>query len=165
MKRTTVILSSLAAGLVLTGLVTESVLAERGWRGHRGGPLGGPRAELMYEALDLSTEQRQAIEAIQANYRPQLQALRENSRDSRRALRDTTPDASDYATVVAEASQAAAEHASQLVLLTAELRREVHAVLTPEQQEKALKMRDTMKDRFEERRERRRAGRQLSDGA
>ena len=63
MIRTTMILSSLAAGLVLIGLVSESVLAERGWRGHRGGPLGGPRAELMYEALDLTTEQRQAIDA------------------------------------------------------------------------------------------------------
>ena len=159
------ILSSLAAGLVLAGLVSESVLAERGWRGHRGGPLGGPRVELMYEALDLTTEQRQAIDAIQANYRPQLQALRESGRENRRALRETSPDAADYATVVAEASQAAAEHASQMVLLTAELRREVHAVLTPEQQEKALQMRDTMKDRFEQRRERRRAQRQSSDEA
>ena len=52
-----------------------------------------------------------------------------------------------------------------MVLLTAELRREVHAVLTPEQQEKALQMRDTLKDRFEKRRERRRAQRQLSDEA
>ena len=123
----------------------------------------------MFEVLDLTPEQRDAVEAIQATYGPQLQALRDSGRDTRRALAETTPDDPDYATVVAEASQAAAEHASQLVLLTAEMRRELHGVLTPQQREKALELRSTMREqraqRFEERRERRRAGRQSEDDA
>ena len=120
----------------------------------------------MFEALDLTPEQRDAVEAIQATYRPQLQVLMDSSRNTRQALAETAPDDPDYATVVAEASQAAAEHASQLVLLTAEMRRELHGVLTPQQREKALALRSTMREqRLQKRRERRRPGPQQEDGA
>lgn len=169
MRKAVITASSIAVGLLLViGLVSPSAVADRGWGGHRGGPmagLGGPRAELMFQALDLSSEQRDVIEDIEASYRPQFEALRDSGRDSRRALLETTPDDPDYATVVAEASQAAGQNASQLVLLAAELRRELYAVLTPEQREKALQLRAEMRERFQERRERRRARHQSADEA
>ncbi len=165
----TMLVSSLALSVLLAGLASQLALAQPGWGGHRGGPMGpfaGPGVEVMFEALDLTPEQRDAVEAIQAIYRPQLQALMDSSRNTRRALSETAPDDPDYATVVAEASQAAAEHASQLVLLSAEMRRELHGVLTPQQREKALELRSTMREqRLQKRRERRRAGPQQEDGA
>ena len=167
MKRIIISVSSLAAVVLLAGLVSHTAFAERGWGGHRGGgPLGGltgPRAEFLFEALDLTPEQRDSMEAIQESYRPQLRSLRQSGRDNRRALAETTPDDPDYATVVAAASQAAAEHASQLVLLTAEMRREVHTVLTAEQRAKARELRDTMRERVEDRRQQRREWRQQRD--
>jgi protein CpxP len=168
----TILVTSLALTVLLAGFASQLALAQPGWGEHRGGPMGafaGPRAEFMFEALDLTPEQRDAVEAIQATYRPQLQALQDSGRATRQALAQTAPDAPDYATVVAEASQAAAEHASQLVLLTAEMRRELHAVLTPQQRQKALELRNTMREqreqRFQERRERRRPGPQQEDDA
>ena len=164
MKKTTLIFGSLITGALLAGWAAQAAIAQGGWGGP-GGHRGGPRAELMYEALDLTVEQRQAIEDIRANYRPQLRALRAGGRDNRRALRETAPDDPNYATVVAEASQAAAEQASQLVLITAEMRREIHALLTPEQRAKSQELRDTMRGKFEERMERRRARGRSADEA
>ncbi len=165
MNNSTMTLSGVLVGLLLVvGLTSQSVLAERGWAGHRPGGamagLGGPRAELLFEALDLTPEQRAAAEGIMDSYQPRLKALRDAARDSRRTLMETSPDDAAYATVVAQASQAAANNASQLVLLGAELRRELHALLTPEQRDKALKLRAAARERFEARQERRRMHRQ-----
>ena len=169
MKKIVIGVSSLAAVVLLAGMASHSAFAERGWGGQRGGgPMGGlsgPRAEVLFEALDLTPEQRDSMEAIRESYRPRLESLRKSGRDNRRALAETAPDNPDYATVVAAASQAAAEHASQLVLVTAEMRREVHAVLTPEQQAKARELRVTMRERVQERRQQRREWRQQRDGA
>jgi Spy/CpxP family protein refolding chaperone len=120
----TILVTSLALTVLLAGFATQLASAQPGWGEHRGGPMGafaGPRAEFMFEALDLTPEQRDAVEAI------------------------------------------------QLVLLTAEMRRELHAVLTPQQRQKALELRNTMREqreqRFQERRERGRAGRRQADDA
>ena len=86
-----------------------------------------------------------------------------SGRDSRRLLMETTPDDLSYMSVVEEASRVAGQNASQLVILTAELRREVHGLLTQEQRIKAGEMRSNMRERFRERKQRRRA-RQESAG-
>ena len=173
MRKTMITVGALGAGLLaVAGLVSQSAVAERGWGGPRGphgfgGPMGGldgPRAELMFDALDLTPEQRDAVDGILERYRPQLKVLHDNGRESRRLLLATRPDDPNYATVVAEASQVAGQNAAQLVTLTAELRREMHALLTPEQREKAAEMRARMQERFQERLERRHGRRESAGG-
>ena len=111
---------------------------------------GGLVLGRLMDRLDLTPEQRATVEDIVESYRPRLRALREAHRESRSDLVATTPDDPNYASVVAEASQAAASHAGELVNLSAGLRAEVHAVLTEEQRARALELREEFRQRREE---------------
>jgi Spy/CpxP family protein refolding chaperone len=170
MKRIITLTGAAMGVLVLAGLGVQAALAAPGFHG-RGpvGPMGGlagPGAEFMFEALDLTPEQREAVNSLMETYRPRLKTLRDSGRETRRVLMNTTPDDPDYSTVVAQASQEAGENASAMVLVASELRTAVHGLLTVEQREKALELRSKMRERFRDRQERRRLRRDQSpDGA
>ena len=90
MKTGIIAASALGVGLFLiAGLLGQSVAADRGWGGPRGGPdsqmagFGGPGAQFMFEALDLTPEQRDMVDGILESYRPQFKALRVSGRESR----------------------------------------------------------------------------------
>jgi len=156
MKRLTMITGGALAALLL--LAGQAALAERSFPGHGPrGPMAGPGAEFMFEALDLTPEQRDTVDSINEAYRPKLRALRESGRDSRRALMNTAPDDANYSAVVDQASLDAGQNAAALVRLMAAMRSEVYAVLTPEQRVKALELRSKMRERFQQRQERRRS--------
>jgi Spy/CpxP family protein refolding chaperone len=156
MKRFSLITGATLAALVL--LAAQSAFAERGFPGHGPrGPMAGMGAEFMFEALDLTPEQRATVDSIGEAYRPRLRALRESGRGSREALMNTAPDDENYAAVVDQASLDAGANAAELVRLMAALRSEVYAVLTTEQRAAALELRGKMRKRFQERKERRRS--------
>jgi Spy/CpxP family protein refolding chaperone len=159
MKTGQVIAAGTLAALVL--LAGQSALAERGFPGRGpGGPMAGMGAEFMFEALQLTPEQRDTLDSIREAYRPRLRALREAGRGSREALMNTAPDDASYAAVVDQASLDAGNNATELVKLMAALRSEMYAVLTVEQRAKALELRGKMRERFKDRQERRRSHRE-----
>ena len=147
------------AGLVLASTLGLGAVAVA-WAGPGGpGPRGAMGEEMLFrmlDRLDLSPEQRATVEGIVDSYRPRMKALREAVRENRKSLANSSPDDADYASVVAEASQAAATNAGELVNLSAALRGEVHAVLTEEQRAEARQLREEFRERVKQRRQDRR---------
>jgi Spy/CpxP family protein refolding chaperone len=117
-----------------------------------GGMLGPQWLGRMADELGLSAEQRQTIKGLFEAARPQLQAMRESVRSNTDKLRGTMPDDPNYATVVAQVSQAAGELASRMVTEGSQLRSQVYAVLTKDQKAKLpqieAQMREHTRDRF-----------------
>ena len=128
-----------------------------------GGPMGGPMGgrmghrilERALDELDLSSEQRDSVDAILASARPQMNALREQMQTSRQRLMDTRPDDPGYASVVAESRQNATDAMGQLIDLGGRVRADIHQLLTAEQIEKAEAMRARMQQRMQRRMQRR----------
>lgn len=121
------------------------------------GETGGAQAMLgrMGEQLGLSDAQKQQIRGILESARPEMQSVREQMRANRQRLEATKPDDPAYAAVVAEVSRAAGELASRTVSNGAQVRKQVWAVLTPEQRTKADALRAERQARMQERREQR----------
>lgn len=138
--KTITLLVAAAATILLAG---QGFAHPRGAAGMQHGFLPGRIAR----QLDLAPEQEQAIQDIMHSAKPRFQALRENARTTRLALVGANPDDPGYATAVAEASQASASHAAELVNLAAEVKAQVYAVLTAEQKQRATEMMAEMQER------------------
>jgi len=128
----------LAGGLTLA---PQTALAGPGSWFCKSGPGDGPRMDRMAVILDLSEDQQDRIRAIREAGRrqaaPLLKTLAEE-RDQLRAL--THADTFDEAAVRALAERHAATR-SELIVIRARTRNQVHAVLTPEQRTLAEKLR------------------------
>ncbi|ATX82486.1 protein refolding chaperone Spy/CpxP family [Mariprofundus ferrinatatus] len=109
-----------------------------------GGPGGEKsmerRVERMAEKLDLSDSQRNQFKQIHEENRAEGRALHDAMHKNRQALRSLDPSAKDYSKQVARLASEKAELTRQMVIHRSEVRAEVHAMLTPEQQEKARQM-------------------------
>lgn len=121
-----------------------------------GGGLLGPHGfARMADDLGLSAEQRQTITGLLDAARPQMQAMRESLRTNADKLHGTMPDDPNYATVVAQVSQAAGELASRMVTEGSQLRSQVYAVLNKEQKAKLpqieAQMREHAREHFQNR--------------
>ena len=108
---------------------------------------GFPPLGRLVHALELAPEQEQAIEEIVSAAKPRFQALRQNARATRQQLMEANPDDSTYSTDVAAASQASANHAAELVNLSAELKAQVYVLLTAEQKQRATELMQRMQER------------------
>ena len=134
-----------------------------GWSGHEHGPgpdamfgagfFGADAIARMGDQLGLSADQRQSINGVFDAARPQMQAMRESMRTNVEKLRGTPPDDPNYATVVAQVSQSAAELASKMVTESSQVRSQVYGLLTKEQKAKLpqveAQMRDQVRQRFQ----------------
>jgi Spy/CpxP family protein refolding chaperone len=158
-------MTAVLAVVVLGG----AAIAAAGDQQHNGGGSGhehGPGPDAMFGAgffggdiarmgdqLGLSAEQRQSIKGILDAARPQMQAMRESMRTNAEKLRGTQPDDPNYATVVAQVSQSAAELASKLVTDSSQVRSQVYGLLNKEQKAKLpqieAQMRDETRQRFQ----------------
>ncbi len=128
---------------------------ENGWSGHEHGPgsdamfgagFFGADIARMGDQLGLSAEQRQSIKGIFDAARPQMQAMRESMRVQADKLRGTQPDDPNYATVVAQVSQSAAELASKMVTDGSQLRSQVYGLLNKEQKAKLPQIEAQMRE-------------------
>ena len=92
----------------------------------------GPGGEFhqVLEQLDLTAEQKQKIQSIFAQAKPQLQALGQTSRANREQLATTPPTDPAYAGMIAAAKANAADH----IQLTSDLWLQAYVTLTPAQQ-------------------------------
>ena len=98
------------------------------------------RTDRMAERLDLSDTQRDQFKQIHEQNRGEGQAIHEAMQKNRDALHQLDPSAKDYAKQVATLANEKAELVKQMVVHKSEVRSEIHAMLTPEQREKASQM-------------------------
>jgi Spy/CpxP family protein refolding chaperone len=153
---------TLAGALLLVGATLASAAGARGFggpghhaRGFRGGPgacdaFGGPgplgRA---LHRLDLSTEQRDRIEALVDAHRDATESLRAEMRDGfRDRLAGDLETEFDESAVRARAEQRA-EAMIEMEVSRAKLHADVLAVLTPEQRAELAEMKARFAERVE----------------
>ena len=115
--------------------------------GHGSGKNMERCVERMAEKLDLSDAQRGQFEQIHEENRGEGEALHDAMRKNRQALHSLDPSARDYSKQVAKLASEKAELSRQMVVHKSEVRAKVHAMLTPEQREKAKQLRFERKDK------------------
>ncbi len=129
----------------------DKAFGGRGHFGHFGG-LGmgfdSGRMHRMLAHLDLSPEQEQQVKAIMKENHPRFESLGETMRSNHARLFNISPDDSAYSTVVTEVSQASADMAREMVLLSSDVRTAVFSILTGEQKAKAKEMKARMHDKM-----------------
>ena len=105
-----------------------------------------PMHERVLAQLDLTDEQREEVEQLMTDHRAAMKDRREQMRDRRMAMRDLIhADEFDEA-AIRDAAMAIAEAEADVAVERARLRHEIHALLTPEQQEKAAQMREKRRE-------------------
>lgn len=149
MKRIPVYSRRLALVIALALLATP-ILAQGGpGRGPGYGHFRGadsPMHERVLDQLDLTDDQRGQIDQLMADHRTAMKDRREQMRDRRMAMRDLIhADEFDEA-AIRDAAMAIAEAEADVAVERARLRHEIHALLTPEQQEKAAEMREKRRE-------------------
>lgn len=146
---------SLATGVALVALLATSVAYAQGPRGGgRGGRGFGPGAPgLMLNELNLTDAQREQVREIRDRNREQTQAvarrLGELAAKQRQAI-ETIP---VNETLITSATQDLTQAQVEMAIHEARLNADVWAVLTPEQQAKATKLRAERKAQMEQRRQ------------
>ncbi len=163
MKLSLKIITAIATAFVVASLVTPPLFAEDGngrgpmvfghhgggFDGHHGPGHPGMHIQRLLKRLDLTVEQRDQVESIFMQNKPQMREIAETMRTNRDRLSLVSPDDADYSNVVAEVSQSNGALAEQTTLLAARVQSEVWAVLTDEQKTKAAELRQEMRDRWQ----------------
>ncbi len=139
--------AAVAVTVLMMGVVEAQQPAGRGYmaggQGIKARPGGRGLMALGFglRQLDLTEQQRQQIKGILQGHREKAQALAAQGRAAGRALRQAIADGADEPTIRAKAADAAKVQADAAVL-RAQVRNEIVAVLTPEQQAKAKALRE-----------------------
>lgn len=118
--------------------------------GRRGGP-GGPGGfgPMMFERLDLTSDQRDRVRQIMDSHRDEQRALGDRAMKAHDALQDAVTSTFDEGAIRARAADVAAVDADMAVA-QARVFGEVYQLLTTEQQEKLKKLQAEMKQRRQE---------------
>lgn len=103
----------------------------------------------MFDGLNLTDEQRQAISDLQQNYRPRWQDLRARAEAIRDAFSSVSPDDAGYAAATEKASRDTAELTGDVVTAMAQLRADMHAILTDEQRAQLQQQMQNRRERWE----------------
>jgi Spy/CpxP family protein refolding chaperone len=144
-------------GMGMHGHACAGAMADCPMMGHAGGPMGGgaPWMSRM-EGLNISAEQRAAMQQIFERYRTRGVELAQRGSGVRSELMDVAPEDPGYPAATERAAEAAAGIAADAVKLMSEMRGEVSAVLTPEQRQQLRDRMAAKKQRWEEWRNRHR---------
>lgn len=152
MKRlmTTILLSA----SLLTG---AAAYAGPGY-GHHGG--GKDHVQYLAKKLDLTEEQKSAIEEIHRSYGgPDKKMKKHHKRGLMNRFAELDPAAADYSERVADIARDEAEKVEQAIIKRGEIHAKVYEVLTPVQQEKFKAMKMKRGDRGDKKWERDNANR------
>lgn len=115
------------------------------------GPMGGGAHWMSrMEGLNLSAEQRAAMQQVFERYRTRGVELAQRGSSVRSALMDVAPEDPAYAAATDNAAAAAAAIAADAVKLMSEMRGEMNAILTPEQRQQLRDRMAEKKQRWEE---------------
>ena len=109
------------------------------------------RMDRMATKLGLTDEQKTQVQALKQNSRNEIKPLRNERRALRREIRQLDPNASDYASKLADAANRQAEITRQLIIVRGTKRQQMSTILTPEQLAKKKEMRANRKARFHKR--------------
>lgn len=158
LSRSTAIIALAAIVTLLPTLALAGPHGRRGGHGpgcgsHGGPGFGGPGLARILWQLDLSEDQKGTIEGILESYQEELDAEHEAARAAGQALRDATHgEVFDEGAIRAAAQQAAAAR-EEVIVTTAQMRQELHNVLTTEQRAQIEEMREQRQALMEEHRE------------
>lgn len=94
------------------------------------------RMERMIKHLDLSDEQAKKVRSIRDSYKEKMQALRKKMKENRKQLREEMRAESIDQSKVKEIAKSSGDLKASKIILRAEMRNEIHKVLTKEQREK-----------------------------
>lgn len=162
-------LRSLTTGVLVAGLaaVGAAAYAQGPGPGGPGGPGGrrgpmmmGPAADLPLRALNLTDAQRQQVRQIGEQHRSNLQSAGDElqqAMEAQRAAVETLPVDESAIRGTAEALAAAQTH---LAIEHAQMRSEIVALLTPEQQDQLKQLQAERDARLKQRQDRMRQRRQ-----
>jgi len=103
--------------------------------------------------LELDEQQQQELENIALASKPQLSALRDKGRANHDAIRNLDPASSDYDVSIHALAAENGQIATELTLLMAQLKSDIHAVLTPEQQQQLATGRESLREMERKRRD------------
>lgn len=109
----------------------------------RAGGLPGihPKLERMAEELELTDEQQEQIKQVYRQSRPRFLKLRDAMEDNRKALRKLDPEDARYRQQVARLAREQGVLVEKMIKARSHVRAKIHAILTPEQREKARDLR------------------------
>lgn len=130
---------------------------------HSGCPMHGAREgrapeQMLQQFKDefgLTGQQQTDIQIIVSDYGERLRDIARLGRKSAEDLLATDPDDPAYRDMTDDAAALAANSAAETVVLLAEMRAKLHAVLTPEQREKLRQKIDEKRTEFEQKKQRR----------
>jgi protein CpxP len=122
-----------------------------GWHHHGAGHL--------YSKLNLSAEQQASIKTIMANAGPQLQSVHQEMRANSLKLSQTQPTDANYASVVAQVTQANGSLHSQMITQREAVRAQIFQVLTPAQRTQLAALKAQMQAQMQARMQAGRAAR------
>ncbi len=115
------------------------------WHHHHHG------AGFLLAKLNLTPEQHAAVKTIMANAAPQLRSIHQEMRANSLKLRQTQPTDANYATVVAQVTQANGSLHSQMITQREAARAQVFKVLTPAQQTQLVALQAQMRAQMQAR--------------
>jgi periplasmic protein CpxP/Spy len=150
--------SLLAAGALLAAVTSISIATAadeattaapaapgpHAWHHHHG-------AGHLLAKLNLSAEQQASVKTIMANAGPQMKSIHQEMRANSLKLRQTQPTDSNYASVVAQVTQANGSLHSQMITQKEAVRAQVFKVLTPAQQTQLVALQAQMEARMQAR--------------
>jgi Spy/CpxP family protein refolding chaperone len=152
--------SLLAAGVLATAALSISIATAgddsaasttgegpHGWHhGHRHG-----QGYWMLSKLHLTDAQKAQVKGIMTSMGPQMRSLHEQLRANSLKLSGTAPNDPNYASVVAEVSQANAALHAQMITQRESVRASVFRVLTPAQQQQWVALQAEMQAKMQAR--------------
>ena len=122
-------------------LITGAVFGQRALAQHD----GGHRHEMLAGLLDLSEAQKQATKTLMEQARSETKPIAEQLRKGHEEMRVAVTSGSPESELTAIAERQGARM-GQLAAVHAKQMAKFYAQLTPEQQQKAAKLHDTMRD-------------------
>jgi protein CpxP len=123
----------------------------RAWHHHGG-------AGRLLAKLNLTPEQQTAVKTIMGNAGPQLKSIHQEMRANSLKLRLTQPTDANYASVVAQVTQANGSLHSQMITQREAVRAQIFKVLTPAQQTQLVALQAQMRAQMQARMQSRGAG-------
>jgi periplasmic protein CpxP/Spy len=141
--------------LAIGGTLASKALAFRGdGDGRPGHSRGFPaeqhrgRMEAMAQVLDLTTDQQQQIKAILATIREANRPIREQLQDNKRAMRTVAKTEPLNREAIRSLAIEGGKLRAELMISRVATRKQIDALLTPEQRELKEKIRPLLKQRF-----------------
>ena len=140
-------LATTAAGISIATAADEATAAPaapgpHGWHHHHG-------AFRLLSKLNLSAEQQASIKTIMANAGPQMKSIHQEMRANSLKLSQTQPTDANYASVVAQVTQANGSLHSQMITQREAMRAQIFKVLTPAQQTQLAALQAQMRARMQ----------------